>query len=87
MPNQHMPDGGSEASFSEEHVDCAVLHFMLHDHWPWSISELARELGDEINALDALRRLEQAGLVHRFGDFAFPTRTARRAGALQVGTV
>lgn len=87
MPEQRIADARSKASFSEEHVDCEVLHFMLGSDggWPWSIGEIASELGDESNAIDALRRLDHAGLVHRFGDFAFPTRTARRAAALQVG--
>jgi predicted transcriptional regulator len=87
MPNQPIPDRPTKASYSDEHLDCEVLHLMLHDHpSPWSLEELARELDDETNAADAVDRLQRAGLVHRLGDFVIPTRTARRAAQLQLGT-
>lgn len=71
---------------SEEHIDCEVLHFMLAEPgWPWTVEEIARELQHDSNAVDAVRRLATAGLVHCFGDFVFPTRTARRACELQIG--
>jgi hypothetical protein len=84
---QRIPDRHAAAHYSEEHLDCEVLHLILiDDGWPWSVAELACELGDEGNALDAVGRLTHAGLLHRFGEFVFPTRTARRAARLQVGT-
>lgn len=87
MPHQGSPDRDSAAHYSDEHLDCEVLHLILiDDGWPWSVGELARELGNEGNAIDAVSRLTHAGLLHRFGEFVFPTRTARRAATLQVGT-
>ncbi|MHB8243122.1 MAG: hypothetical protein ACYDHN_14175 [Solirubrobacteraceae bacterium] len=70
----------AQARLSDEHIDCEVLHFMLAEPgWPWTVDEIARELQHDTNAIDAVRRLIAAGLLHSFGDFVFPTRTARRA--------
>lgn len=88
MPPQRIPDEGSKAQLSEKQIDSVVLDYMLCDpSWPWSLSEIARELGSEQDAEDAISRLQRAGLLHRLGDFVFPTRTARRAAELQLGTV
>lgn len=72
---------------SEEHIDNIVLDFMLLDAWPWSVEEIVRELGNQPDAEDAIGRLTRAALVHRSGSFVFPTRAARRANELQIGTV
>jgi len=50
---------------------------------PWAVSEIALQLGSEMHALDAVESLHAAGLVHRFGEFVFPTRPAVRAHQLQ----
>jgi hypothetical protein len=73
---------------AERHTDDAVLSLMLEDasSWPWSVEKIARELGDPVKARDAICRLTANGLVHRVGEFVFPTRTARRAAELQLGT-
>jgi hypothetical protein len=60
---------------------------MLNEWWPWSVEEIGRELRSQIEAVDAVARLTDAGLVHRHGDFVFPTRTARRAAEIEIGTV
>jgi hypothetical protein len=60
---------------------------MLGQGWPWSIEEIGRELGNQIEAVDAVARLTNTGLVHRLGNFVFPTRTARRAAEIEIGTV
>jgi hypothetical protein len=83
-----MPDEAPTARLSEEHIDSAVLDCMLlGEGWPWSLEEIARELGDAPDAEDAVRRLIGTGLAHQLGGFVFPTRTARRAAQLQLGTV
>jgi len=51
---------------------------------PWSLDEVARELGDSVRATDALNRLHAAGLVHRIGDFVFAARPALHAARLQI---
>lgn len=87
MPHQRIPGEGSEVRLSEEQIDNAVLDFMLCEpSWPWSLEEVARELGSQPNAADAVRRLTSAGLLHRLDNFVFPTRTARRANELQIGS-
>ena len=54
--------------------------------YPWTVDELVREIQDE-DAVDAVARLTEAGLVYRFGEFVFPTRTARRADEIKVGAI
>ncbi len=68
----------------EERADADVLSLLLHDDMPhpWSEDEVALELGDPVEAADALSRLHGCGLVHRVTGFVFPTRAARRAAKL-----
>jgi hypothetical protein len=88
LTDQGIQDADPQDHFSEEQIDNTVLGFMLVGaSWPWSVQEIARELGDETVAIDAIIRLQRTGLVHRSGEFVFPTRTARRADELQIGTV
>lgn len=65
-------------------ADAAILTLLLdddHQH-PWAEEELARDIGDELTVTDSLARLRGTGLVHRLGDFVFPTRAARCAAQL-----
>lgn len=57
----------------------------------FTVSELLRELADDPESfperdpiLRAVRDLSHAGLVHRHGDFVFPTRAAIHHGALRI---
>jgi hypothetical protein len=70
----------------EARADNLILTFMLDEPYPWTVDEIGREFRDPGYASDAVSRLASAGLVHRLGEFVFPTRTARRAAELQVGT-
>ena len=54
---------------------------------PWTVEEVGRELAGPNDVIDGVGRLARAGLVHRFGEFVFPTRAARRAGEIEVGTL
>lgn len=47
------------------------------------MDEIVRELEDSA-ARDALPRLAAVGFIHRHGEFAFPTRAARRAAELEI---
>jgi predicted transcriptional regulator len=49
---------------------------------PWSVPELAREIGCDASTAEAVVRLHATGLVHRCGVFVFATRAARRFCAL-----
>lgn len=61
---------------------------MFTEHpWPWTVSEIAREMSSEGGAEDAVNRLATSGLLHRIGEFVFPTRTASRAAEIEVGTI
>jgi hypothetical protein len=70
-----------EASRSEAIVMLMLLH--AGHWWPWSISEVAQELGDETLATEAVAGLHAAGLVHRFGEFVLPTRPATKMRQLE----
>ncbi len=61
-----------------------VLHMMLDDATPglWSTEELSRAVG-RIETADALPALHAMGLIHRHGDFVWPTRAATRAAQIE----
>jgi hypothetical protein len=85
MQQERIPGERRGTRLSEEEIDNTVISFLLDgDAWPWSREEIARELGDKADAEDAVARLAGAGLVHRIGDFAFPTRSLRRASELRI---
>jgi hypothetical protein len=89
MHDQRREDDAPKDRLSEEVQDNGVLNLMFLDShaYPWTVHEIAREMQSFTDAVDSVRRLAEAGLLHRFGEFVFPTRTARRAEQLQVGTV
>lgn len=64
-------------------IEQAVLA-LLTDREPglWSEDEIAREIGDRIEAADAVGALQRAGLAHRLCGFVFATRSAVRATQL-----
>jgi len=72
----------------ENEAETAVLNCMLCEDrsYPWTVDEIARELG-AATVDDAVGSLARAGLLHRCGEFVFPTRAARRADELQLGTL
>lgn len=70
-----------DISRRERGLDDEILRLLFSSPYPWTVAELARELGDG-GAEDGVGRLAGAGLVHRIGDLAFPARAARRAREL-----
>jgi hypothetical protein len=82
-------DQPEQPQVSEEQRENTVLNLMFCDasDYPWSVEELARTIEDRTGVIDAVRRLEAAGLVHRIGEFVFPTLAARRADELGAGTI
>jgi hypothetical protein len=85
MQRQRIPEERRGTGLYEDELDNTVVSFLLDKPWwPWSLEEIARELGDRPDAEDAVARLTGTGLVHRLGDFAFPTRSLRRATELRL---
>jgi hypothetical protein len=68
----------------ERRVDQGILALLLtpEEQRPWSVDEVGREIGDQVDAIDSLARLQAAGLIHRFGEFVFATRAAVTAERL-----
>ena len=69
---------------TEAHEDRTILVLLLDRErpWPCSARELEREL--DYDPADGLARLHGAGLIHRRGEFIWPTRAAVRAYELQL---
>jgi len=74
-------DARDDIARREDALDDEILRLLFSSSYPWTVAELARELGDG-GAEDGVGRLAGAGLVHRVRDLAFPTRAARRAREL-----
>lgn len=62
--------------------ESVVLALLFDDPFPWTVEEIGRELDDPKYAVDCVASLAGDGLVHRFGEFVFPTRAARRSDEL-----
>jgi predicted transcriptional regulator len=79
-----MHDQRSPVAEQDHDNDQRVLGLLLEpdNQRPWSTDELLREVGDRIVMADSLARLYAAGLIHRLGEFVWPTRPALRAAAL-----
>jgi hypothetical protein len=89
MQDQRIEDDAPEDPVSEELRDNGVLNLFFCDptSYPWTVDEIGREIENRLAAEDSVRRLTEAGLLHRAGEFVFPTRAARRADQLGVGGV
>jgi DNA-binding HxlR family transcriptional regulator len=70
----------------EDRADGEVMRSLM-DAYPalMTVEEIRRDLREPQEHLltDAINRLDSAGLIHRFGDFIFPTRAAYLAGRLE----
>lgn len=88
MPDQPIRGGELlDVCLREAQTDCIVIGLLFRESWPWSLEELGREFDDRERAEESVRRLAETGLAHRFGDFVFPTRAARRAADIAIGEV
>jgi hypothetical protein len=69
----------------DQRADGNILLWLTIDaQCPWSVDEVARELGDLNDTIDALVRLHAVGLIHRMGDFVWATRAAIRADEISI---
>jgi hypothetical protein len=77
MPEaQPTPDPAEAAARDEWSILICLLD--SDNQRPWSVEELIRERGNRVAALDAIRRLRVAGLLHQQDDFCFASRPAVR---------
>jgi hypothetical protein len=74
----------SDVAEREAHTDRVILGLLLHEgsERPWSVAEMALEVGDE--AEDGLARLHAVGLVHRVETFVWASRAAVAAHAMDL---
>lgn len=78
-----MQDEPIDSGDQSETAEAAVLALLLSDgRRPWTVGELVLELGDLVDAMDAVESLRGFGLVHRRGDVAFASRAAIEADRL-----
>jgi hypothetical protein len=84
-----MQDEGTRSRGLPDRAEAIVLLLLLADdvRFPWSLREIQLELGEYADAEDAVTSLRASGLVHRCGDFVFPTRTAVRHAELHGTTL
>lgn len=62
------------------HLEHVVLHLMLDPKSVpiWTVRELGLALRSDVFAEESVRVLAASGLVHRLGEFVFPTQAAVR---------
>lgn len=84
MPHQPNP---SDPAAHLDRVEHTVLSLLLNPETPgpWSVAEIARAVGNELDAIDALAGLHAAGLIHRCHELVFITRPAARLTELIAG--
>jgi hypothetical protein len=65
---------------TDDDLERVVLSLLLESGHPgpWSVRELSREAGGELQTTDAVARLHAVGLVHRCQEFVWATRPAAR---------
>ena len=75
-------------ALDDDDLERAVLALLLEckNPGPWSVGELAREVGGELETTDAVARLHAVGLVHRCHEFVWASRPAARLHEL-AGTI
>jgi hypothetical protein len=73
----------SSAVEADDSTDSAVLGLLIDSPLPWHVSEVQRELRDDLAATDSLNRLAGHGLIHEHDGFVWPTRAAIRGEAVR----
>lgn len=70
----------------DDSADSDVMRSLM-DAYPalMTVEEIRRDLreSEAWRLTDSINRLDSAGLIHRFGDFIYPTRAAYLAGRLE----
>jgi hypothetical protein len=74
---------------AEDDADSDVMRALIGVYPALMTAEEIRRYlrqSEEWPVADSINRLDSAGLIHRFGDFIFPTRTAYLAGRLEYSS-
>lgn len=82
-----MQDQSSRTPAEEDCMSDGAIFALLSgddDQRPWSVDEIAREIGDPNATVDSLARLYGSGLIHRMGEFVWATRAALAADAISL---
>jgi hypothetical protein len=76
-----------EVGWELDGVERVVLPLLLdrESPGPWSVKELARQIGSELRVAAVLVSSHAAGLVHRCQGFVWATRAAARFSQLTGG--
>jgi hypothetical protein len=81
-----MPDPNPTPADEDTTTDGAIFGMLSHpdEQRPWSVEEIAREMGDHNATEDGLARLYGSGLIHRCGDFVWATRAGLRSADIRL---
>jgi hypothetical protein len=81
---QHRRRPNPTAIERDAHEDGTILELLLSEtsHRPWSVDEIAREMGRDVAA--SLKPLYGGGLVHRLDGFVWATRAAAMADEIRA---
>jgi hypothetical protein len=79
-----MHDQRTSPAEQDDSTDNAILGLLLDSPTPWATAEVAREIGDDVDATDGIARLARGGLIHRLDGFVFATRAAVRGRRLAL---
>jgi hypothetical protein len=81
-----MPDPNPTPADEDRITDGAIFGMLSYadEQRPWSVEEIAREMGDHDATEDGLARLYGSGLIHRCGDFVWATRAGLRSADIRL---
>jgi hypothetical protein len=88
MHEKPIEEGALLKGVSDEWRDNAVMALLLFEKpmLPWSVDEIENEMREPAFTTDSIGRLVRAGLLHRSGNYVWPTRTACYAAEIEIGT-
>jgi hypothetical protein len=74
----------AQGTHDPQQVDAAILGLLVDPgaSRPWSVEEVVREIGSDVETADGLARLAGAGLCHRLKGFVWASRAALHADLL-----